>query len=455
MNDNRIDDLLSSYSENLGHFQGTVPMPVKRNIHLWKPLLVTAMGAAIVAGFVFIPRSAEAATIDKVMSGLNSIPYWHSVAWQLDLKTGAWNSNYSETYLDGLLMVENWAGQRNAVTTLIEPGFVYRYTNQMPYILKNKLGKDQYIDLHFNPATHPWQYYKNRTLLRKDGLTYHGVPAYSLSVSGKKHGTVFEAIVEKSTNLPLITQMQTGNANGHFNYKIEYRYDKPDQLATLRPNSTKPVVYAEQEIDQLVKTWSGIKSISLGRTILSSSISPDGTIWIAHKTKGKDPESFRLTNPNYGNESVYILSNFTGDVGHQKAFEGIVVRRFVPTNDVSPLPTSVDLNFKSGDTVACTLKSETWSFPSYFPCIMYDPNSDLLKSSFYWARADARKKQGDLKGAIEAYMSSYQIEKEAGIYFNTSRSSLKYAADCYEKLGDTAKALELSKLIPKGERGKY
>ena len=459
MQEHKIDDLLGSYSESLGHFAGTVPMPRRKPVRLWKPILVVCTGISAIAGLLLLPKKAEAASIETIEKALSSAKYWHSVAWQFDSSKNIWLSNYSETYLKGVFICESNAGKPYSSSNLVESGFVYSDLTRLPYIFRTKLDQVKFFELHQNPATHPFQYYKKAKFVRQDGLDFKGTRAYSLSLAGKKGGTVFQAILETETNLPLIILMKTGGTKGQFNYKIEYNYDKPANLVTLGPNPSKPIIVIPEALDKLERLWGSVKPDIQGPSIYSSTISPNGTIWIASKVPKNDLNAVSLSDSNYGSETCYVLKNFTNEFSFVSRFPEVQVHEFIPIYDMPSLPKAVIVRFGHSSrrtiNVSCNLGAEKWNFPDYFAPIILDPNTELMKGSYWSFRANARRKKGDLKGAIDAYLENYQVQRENHYRVFTFNNPLKAAAECYEKLGEKAKANELRKLIPKGEHAQY
>ena len=211
-----------------------------------------------------------------------------------------------------------------------------------------------------------------------------------------------------------------------------------------------------------------IIDLSTGHQPLSNE---NGTIWIAHKVTG-DPifdgrRDVALGDSNYRLTTSYHLDKFGGWADKEPAFKDIVVNQFIPIYKPKSLPQRIDVHFGSfnpyrkGSTrsallsVSTNLQLEDQNIPRYFPPIMGSVNMDLTELGEQRTRGDARRRLGDIKGAIECYMACYKIQIENHHYVTQWSIPLKAAAQCYDKLGDKAKAQELRKLIPKGDRAQY
>jgi hypothetical protein len=465
MNDKKIDDLLSDYSQSLGHSRHT-GKAIDRKRPLWKPVLVTALGAAAVGAFVMMPRRAEAASMEKMINAFHTTRYWTAQRWFKSGPDGKWIPTETETYLDGTYQIVAPKLKANGLTATIKSGFEYYDFKLCPTILKTRFKETSWSKSNNDPLKQAIAYSKNMkgNLVRKDGLLFKGSEAYSLTISNKLGRNVFQAIVKKDTNLPLQFTMTMERTAQHMDMKWEYRYDRPKEMNSLEPDQTKQIIDVERESKALADTWGSKLSEPGGHTILSSSISKNGTIWIASKVPGdtlsKGWRIISLDDPNYVASTYINLNMFKTEEPLGSVLREVVVSEFVPTYDLSTRPKEVTVRFGSYHTFAgpgsrpprssvkVTLTDEAFTIPSYFPTIMFDIDTDFVTNRFWSSRAEARRQKGDYKGAIECYLKCDEIERTHLAFVNPSYRPLRAAAECYEKLGERASAQNLLKKIP-------
>ena len=476
MEDKKIDDLLSSYSENLGHFDGSVPKSAQRHINLWKPIVITIMGGAILTAFVVLPRKAEAAPIEKVIMALKDTKFWMATT-TTRANGGKWGPYSSSINKDGKIWfrTEVFGGASKQITTLFDGGFEYDEWSELPYVLKSKFNPDPRMNV--SAMTDPLKNALSRVggmrsdFVRTDGIKYNGQQVYSLSLTPKRNKATksslkeFELIVQRDTNLPLVSTIN-GSIPGTKNrqeIKTVYGYDVTQNRQPMIPNPNKALIDADAEKKRLVEQWAmKIEGTQLP-TILEASITPDGTIWIAYVSEGNQNNYVspkELGEKGYVQGVTYSLSDWKAAAAPRVTGKDVLVSTFIALNPKPSPKTSVFVKWNNRpgtrphDPTTCPLVGEKWDFPSYFPPFMGEFNVDLYKNSMLNTRGDALRVKTDYKSAAEAYMKRYEIMKRNRYAVNAHKSSLLAAAECYEKLGDIAMAKKLRKLIPTSARTK-
>jgi hypothetical protein len=471
MEDRTIDDLLSGYSKGLGHSRHKKPQVTATKLPLWKPVMVTAVGAAILGAFVFIPRRVEAAPIDKVLQAFNSAHFWSSTTWMRSLaKPAPWQLSGNLIHLDDAFQQNGPASTPGFLTIITKSGFQFYDYQGMPCILKIPLKESEWLKNVNDPMKQAIYYskFKGKELVRKDGGMFKGIETFSLTVTSKQGKVLFEAIVDKSNNLPLQFTMGIGGKNDAAEIRTEFQYRQPKELVVLSPNSKKEIIEIEKEMPTLAEKWNSVKPNLDKFSLLSSSISPDGTIWIASRVEGDlvaaGRRTLSLDNANYTSATCQTFDGLQIKDPLLSAIQGVTINQFIPIYDKSPLPKSVtvkvgpyfsykgDLKKPALNSILCPLSLEPYRFPGYMPTILFSVNTNLMEREFWRRRADARKKLGDFKGAIEGYMKSYEKDKSLHTFFSASFNNLKSAAECYDKLGDNVKAQKLRKMIPTGKQ---
>ena len=472
MNDNQIDQLLGSYSENLGHFEGTVPSLQRKPIKVWKPILLTGTAFVAVGTFLLLPKSAEAAPMDKVLGALKNTKFWSATA-QSKEGNGPWTLHYKSQQMDGKLRFDSviFGGASRHLTTIIDSGNQYVDYSDLPYVLKSKfeLEPRQNGATMTDPLKNALQMVggMRKDFHREDGILYKGTEAYSLSMMIKKPGRKgFEVIVQKSTNLPLVVITHNFNVRSAavYDFRIEYSYVQPNDLSMFTPNPHKVIVDVATEQKRWVDTWTPMIEGTQLPTVLSASMSPDGTIWLAYVSDGNQNSYVHpkaIDDKDYVPGVTYSLSDWKAAAAPRLKGKDVLVSTFLALNPKPSPKSSVTVEWQShlgGDTpksIKCQLYAEKWDFPSYFPPFMKSINADLQKNTMWRARGDAYRTRKMFKEAAEAYVKSYEIMKANHFFVNSYQDPLRAAAECYEKLGEKAKANELRKLMPKGPKAQY
>lgn len=477
MEDKKIDALLNDYSAGLGHSRHAVTAPRRQSLPYWKPILAAGVGVAVVASFVLIPRRAEAASIDPVMNALKDTKFWMATT-MTRANGGHWGPYTTSINQDGKIWFKSevFGGAPRQITTLIDHEFEYDEWSELPYVLKSRFTLDPrasmstMMDPLKNALAHVGGMRKDFT--RRNGVLYHGQKAYSLSLASKltkaRSGNLkdFEVIVQSDTDLPLVSTIKFGipGTKNFQEIRTTYGYEPRHNRQPMIPNPRKTLIDVDAEKKRWVETWTPMIEGAQLPTILSASMSPDGTIWIAYVSEGNQnsyvyPKA--IDDKEYVRGVTYSLSDWKAAAAPRVKGKDVLVSTFLALNPKPSAKTAVTVswNARPGDQTpnpaTCQLTTEKWDFPSYFPPFMNSINVDLQKNSMWRSRGDAYRSKKMFKEAADAYLKSYEIMKRNHYFVNPSQNPLRAAAECYEKLGDKKTGQKLRKMIPTGARPQF
>lgn len=466
MNDNKVEQLMTEYAKGLGHLERTFPHMKRSIFSHWKPVAFATIGLAGITFFVLIPRRAEAASMENVVGALGQIKYWSSETWTKSTTTSKrdqWGHQTTTTYWNGILKFRSGIGGNMELTSIIDNGFEYDDFKNLPYILKYKVSVTDlgYLSRFQDPLKHVLTTARKTPdkLTRQDGLRYKGKAAYSLTLKPKDNATTFEAIVEKSTDLPLLVQVDIGQKNFRFQYKTEYHYSPPSDASAVAINPNKKVVDQEVEKRAIQAKWSRVESAGDRPTLYQASISPDGTIWVTFGVKNHTENGWtplKIGGGNYAQSSSFLMNSYGNAANFRTNGNEVAVANFVPIDEKVPTPSRVSIEFgykkafldaTSGMktvTIQTQLELEDQNYPSFFPAFMGEVPVTFLTSNYWNVRAHSKMAKGDLLGAAKSFEKSFDVRLAAGQRIvSPYMNPLKAAAECYDKLGmkDKAKAI--------------
>jgi hypothetical protein len=424
-------------------------------MQVWKPLLVTGLGVAVVAGFLILPRKAEAAPIEKMVQAIEQVRFWKATTL-VRADGGQWGPYGTCTYRDGRLQFDNevFGGSSRSIRTHVFDAHVYVDYSDQPYILKRdfKPNPNQTMDSMTVPLKRALRIVSGHEgeLIRRDGLSYLGSAAYSLNFKNKANA--FEAKIQSATNLPfeVLTTIVATNKKHVYEYKTTYSYEVPKNYFQLTPDARKTILDTNQIRTRLAAEWSKCLPFRPFQVSLCS----DGSIWVARSVKDSASlrgVSWKILGGKYVECTNYFLKNF---LAPQDAFfingHEVAVVQFVPIYDLAKQPDSISietngLGTRTKHTQTYSLVHENWTFPSYLPVFADRIDPILSEVSTLSTVADARMKGRDFLSAARIYEQIAQTEGKHHI--TSSQPPLIQAAICYEKMGDHNKAESLRKAV--------
>lgn len=468
MNDRKIDDLLSEYAQGLGHSRHLVPAVMPRKVQIWKPVLITSLGAAAIAATVFMPKRAEAAPIDRVKGALQNVRSWTATCQTRD-QGQPWALQYRSFHLDGKIRGESpvFGGAPRTYITIIDSDIEYSDHSDLPYILKSKFVLDPRVKagVFSDPLKNSLQMVggeMRKDFVRTEGITYKGNDAYSLSLKSKKTGKkYYELMVQKSSNLPLAVLINNVNPSTKipFEYRIEYSYALITDSSLFKPDPKKYVVDEVADKAQYEAEWAKKASAPESPTIYGSSISPDGTIWITFGVKDREKNGWtplKILSKNYAQSSSFLMNSYGNSKNFRVNGYEVATSNYIAIEPGPTRPTEIQVEFgykpaflgapkdMKRQTIKCMLTNEKRNFPAFFPCFMQEIPFVFLASNQANVRAHALMARGDYLGAGRAFEEEHRIIREAR-YYNVS-NPLKAAIGCYERLGMKQKIRELREL---------
>ena len=471
MNENHVENLLSQHGDEILTRR---PVKIAKRKHGWKPVLATGVALAAFGTFVLLPKNAEAARVQgmrKALKGVRSMEYWGDIRYN----GNAWNQYDHQIRQDGLVWAEISKSRSLKMTYISDQVRVMMDWERLPFATIAQEDTDEFYGqddpLKIAIANYAGTSVSDQYDVKSaDSAPIGDRPTYTLSYSAKelprnsidltsKDKQSFQIIVDSNTNLPIESTYRSDSKDVLGEIKHRYAYNKsyPDTLFSMR--SSKLMLYPDIERQRLSKEWSKTKRVVNHAPIYSSSISPEGTIWIAY---GSSDEAVSQSVPSelIAPNGVRYVRGFERSYTWQSknkelltGLAGVTFTPFIPVYGQVALPSSIQIQFatRPGDHpdalqgessyMTVSLSREKWNIPSYFPAFHYGREMLSFPMEFWKKRAEARRDLGDTLEAAKAF------EQEAGAYKNFVEyggyKPLLEAAKCYEKLGNTAKAKEL------------
>ena len=464
MHDKQIEELMTGYADSLGHFERSIPV---RKTLVWKPAMVAALGSAVVAAFVFLPRKAVAAPMENVATALGKASYWRSDnrMKQIGFGNGQWLHHSSRTFWNGIFQFDSAYNSEMELRQIVDKGTSYDDFRKTPYILKSRLDRELPTGFE-DPLKNALAFTRRSSekCKRKDGLRYEGVEAYALSFADKTKRTIFEAIVRKVDDLPLKVTTEIGNGKYRYLYESEYRYTPPVGKTGIAIDSTKVMIDVDRERAAVHDRWSQIPVTNSNPTIYDCSVSKDGSIWIAYainKSRDKDWSPRPLFTSPYALNTSYELNAYRSGDKFKVNGQEVLVTKFVPVKNSLPQPDSLDVEFSRFRADKSTekkmlniqLRHEAWDFPTYFPAFFGQVDRQAVDASRYWSIGVWNEEHQHYAEAATAFEESIQASYLRGMKI-PSLMTLEMAARCYEKAGNSAKAKALRQQAVRIKRAK-
>ena len=471
MQDHKIDDLMSTYSDNLGHFTGTVPIIKRKSIKIWKPILVTGTAFVAVGTFLLLPKSAEAAPLEKIVAALRSTKYWKSVVKVRQKNSTKWDISQEIVYFDGKLKSTSGFPPSFRLTTIIDGTKDYDDFKKLPYILKSKTGpwfKQTGMD---DPMSHALRFYGAvKDWTRQDSGKYRGVETYEMRPKNAKPTAMVVVTVEKATNLPLLVRSSGHTTKYAFDIEQEYSYAQPTPPPIIAPDPGKPIIEPDSERKLAVQKWNTVELGLEKPVLLDSYLGKNGSVWVifAYKSFNLPCWAPKSIQNGYREGTMFAMSSYGKGADYYVHSHEIVAYYFVPTTSLIGRPTSLNIEFElkpmfgggkpatKTTMVQCDLKPAEWTFPRVFAAFAGQVPVEFLDDRFYNLRGHAKMDRKEYATAAADFEAEVKIMHENHYFANTDFSNpLGAAADCYEKMGNIAKAKELRKKIPTGKRVQY
>ena len=477
MNENQVENLLSTHGDEILRRQRISQTQRQVNAQSrWKPVLVAGTVFFGLGIFVFFPRQADA----KLPKIKNAIRGARSMEVQMfgRYNNGPWRKFQHRINQNGLSRYE---GERpNGIfMTAIDDGYqTLQNYQKLPFAVLRKKdqtekGESEAIDplkeaLAILDGNSDKSVYSYSTL---QGKVVNGRETYVINYSRSDIQRTLKVIVDEETNLP-IESFCRDEADPKRNIGVQeihttYLYNRSYDSALFSFKTGKRVIDLNTERNKLQKDWAQAKSVKGNAPIYASSITPDGTIWIAFGVESLDRLD-KVPSEIVANGTTYIFSHDSSaairsiNANFRIAGRHIVITSFVPIKEVSSLPTDAIVQFGSRvqteegqinagkigfiDRVEnpqrVPLEVEGLNLPSYMATLGFD-RSFIYESARLWkTKAEYHEKIGDLLGAGKAYEAEAEAWKNWVEY--KGFEPLRKAAECYRQLGNLEKAANLS-----------
>ncbi|MEI8281210.1 MAG: hypothetical protein WCG75_02280, partial [Armatimonadota bacterium] len=300
------------------------------------------------------------------------------------------------------------------------------------------------------------------------------VVTYTRAAAGKfDPKSAIHVIVDEQTDLPIESVQESPFYGGLQKVRTVYSYLKTDDDSLFSMNVNKKVYDINEGQAKLKAEWESVKSDSGVAPIYSASMTSDGSIWLTYGTNDVSAKMPLKSVPSHliaGSTKYEFAWEFPASYQSKAkdfrvAGKQVVFAVFVPTYQPAKVSDQLVIQFgdrpiqKAGEalseaaTKTMTMTSEALTIPECMITFGYQDQYFGISTQLWHKKGDAREALGDLKGAIEAYETDAdRFEKRISI---SSYHPLLRAADCYEKLGDLAKAKELREKCAEYHRSLY
>jgi hypothetical protein len=137
----------------------------------------------------------------------------------------------------------------------------------------------------------------------------------------------------------------------------------------------------------------------------------------------------------------------------------------VPTTTAIGRPTSLKIDFElkpmfgggkpSTKTIVvpCALQVSDWNFPRVFAAFSQQVSFEFLEDRFYNVRGHVKLERKEYASAAADFESEFRLMRENDYRMKPVMSEpLWAAAECYEKMGNLARARELRKQITRNSK---
>ena len=477
MNEKEIEQQIKDYAASIPPMK-KAPKPrfsqLKRKLEV---VTLTLGGVATMAWFtiVFLPARATAGTARLVGQALLDT---RSMEYTSFLKLPSGLRPYLHGYYEnGVWRMEAQMHTSFSNTSILRDGQKLTDWERNPFVTIRPITSEEIEEMSHQNLT-ALDYVKDfikagsstmvRTVHIVDHEPINGHPVYALSIHGDQDHYQAVILIDKITNLPI--QSDFGMDDNRPGFKplktgvhTEYSFNKPLPPSLFALTSTKTVINAEVGRKALEGRWkTPIASIG-GTDVRDVTQTPDGVIWIAITPNRVFTPVQLPTNLTDARGTPYVRLNdmVPSWYGDDRRLETLcekrfAVIRFAPLNQDEKIASDLKLEFVSRKvfpdesertpkdkptTITITPTNSSAVIPDYFGPIGVGPAQIFSNQDIWSARAKAFSAKQDWKNAAEAY-ARYADARLHWVKYSAFEPMLK-EAECYRKLGDTAKADKL------------
>ena len=470
MDDKKVDELMTSYTNSLGSYSGRRE-PAHHRFAWWKPLTITGAGVGVVTlvTLMMVPRRAIASSEDKVLAAFQRATYWHVEMKSKDPKSKKWISNSETTYCDGRLKSVSGFPASKRLTTVLIGRDEFDDFKELPYILKTPIDSGFKIGDYENPMDHALRFFRTtKNFKRKEAEFYRGIEAYEMVSEAPNRSRTTTVTISKATNLPLVVH---NIARGKVNYEFEeeYDYDRPASAQALAPDPGKPIVDVKAERTAAIERFAKTDLDQSKPIPFESVLGKNGELWMIFGVKDYSKPCWipLQTQPGYRLGTMFMMSSYGRSADFFVKSHEIVAYLFIPTTKAISRPKFFDFEFihrpmfsggkpNDGSTkVHMDVKESKWTFPEFMPSLALQVPVDFIEDRFFSVRGHTFMAQKKYRDAAECFVKEFESSVQYGRFVKTDMSNpMEAAAKCYDLLGDHAKAKECRRqlkeaLIPK------
>ena len=473
MNENHVETLLSQHGDEiLSRRQTKQP---KQKV-AWKPILVTGTAVLAIGTFLMLPKNAEAARIAKVKQALKAA---HSVSITSFIRNrgGVWQIYSRQFAQTGFWRTEAEKGKGNRLTLIADR--THRMTNydKLPFVTVShhsesewKKNYQDYFDSPLKAATYEISSTNNPedyTCETRPGKPKGGQPTYIIEYKRVQDVETTQVIVNAETNLPIESIRHSEFHGVGEDTRNEYRYNQRINSDLFSFKTSKQVIDVQAEQGKLSQRWSETKILIGSSPIYSTTVTPDGSIWIAYGVKDWEKLDSVPSEVNAAGVKYTLakeLPTSSASFGRDFRIRGnqVMIATFVPIYDPVKLPSNVDIRFGSRQIVdarpvdkvdkvfdspalqGVEVQTESMPIPHYLPVFGFDREYLTTEARLWERKAQAREQLGDNAGAADAFERSGRAWEKFVIYMGYK--PYREAARLYEKLGQIEKARKLRTL---------
>jgi hypothetical protein len=495
MKDEKLEQLMSSYRDSMGHARRPVAPARSR---LPRLALSGAMGAVLVAAVILWPRDATAAAFDRVKQAITNAKTMR-MDFEMDghrgfqtfcttyYKDGAWRYESRQgTMLEGIYIERDGkliSSYKNLGHSTIQPfdpetmsAYPAREMDALEFAKQSvdmgTIGEERSMKL----------------LPGRDNSTY------ILRLERPSNNYVAEILVDRKTDLPISTDVTVAVNVGGLSTKAQryrqmFRFNEPLADSFFEAPAGKPLVNITAEQSRLAKQWK--KPIARIETtdIRDARITQDGTLWLLvtpvdppkiDETR-YDPEARKTqvqmlpSEIDAGNGMTYVraremvVASILGPRPRMK-LEGksIFIVPFTPLHRTSELPGKVTVRMatrlagypgssgpedeiesrEAGETATVSVIQDLAALPSYFTALDNDHFGFHVPITLAEAKADYFEEAEDWENAGRAHEECARAYD--GFVKYAAFRPLDKAAECYRKAGmaaDAERVREASRIL--------
>ena len=476
MNENHVENLLSRHGDEI-LTRRTVKQAKRKQA--WKPIFATGTIVVAVGAFLLLPNNADAARIMKVKNAMKNV---RSMDIKVFVRTnyGSWRLGYRNLAQKNVWRTDAEKGSGLKVVYLADRTHEMRNYENLPFITishhSTEYWQREYQGYFDNPLkialfeTTGTNTPGDFTISTHAGLPREGQSTYILEYKQASIGRVTKITVNSETDLPIESSSEDDYRGAHNEVRTEYRFDQKIDPALFSFKTSKPVIDVQAGQEALKISWVNHTTISGVAPIYSTSVTPDGNIWIAYGVKSsakRNSAPSEVTNAGKEYVLAHEIPMSFGSYGRDfRLFDNeIIIAMFVPVYDVGLLPETVDIRFGSRIELNGTstgkvekvfaspvlrsmkVQRESMPIPQYLPIFGFDREYLSIESKTWEKRAIALEGHGDVAGAAKAFERSGHAWEKFVVYMGYK--PFRESARCYEKLGQVEKAKELRSMADK------